>query len=72
MSRILVISLNFNNSHKERKDSLETQAKLAVLRTYIENKAMLEPILLYLASKCKETKGQGDKDCLWTHIFTFL
>ena len=50
-------------------DSLETRAELAVLRTYVENQAILEPILLYRASKCKQTKEQ---DCLWTHIFTFL
>ena len=51
------------------RNSLETRAKLAVLRTYVENQAILEPILLYRASKCKQTKEQ---DCLWTHIFTFL
>ena len=31
-----------NYSHKKRKDSLETQAELAVLRTYVENQAILE------------------------------
>ena len=59
------------HSHKKRKDSLETRAELAVLRTYVENQAILEPILLYRASKCKQTKEQGSEDCLWTHIFTF-
>ena len=44
--------------------SLETRAPPAVLRTYVENQAILELILLYRASKCK--------DCLWTHILTFL
>ena len=39
-------------------DSLETWAELAVLPTYVENQAILEPILLYRASKCKQTKGQ--------------
>ena len=62
----------FNHSHKKRKDSLKTRAKLAVLRTYVENQAMLEPILLYRASKCKQTKEQGSEDCLWTNIFTFF
>ena len=38
------LSAEFNHSHKKRKDSLETQAKLAVLCTYIENQAILEPI----------------------------
>ena len=55
-----------------RTDSLETRAELAVLRTYVENQTILEPILLYRASKCKQTKEQGSEDCLWTHIFTFL
>ena len=31
-----------NYSLKKRKDSLETQAELAVLRTYVENQAILE------------------------------
>ena len=52
--------------------SLETWAEPAILCTYVENQAILEPILLYQASKCKQTKAQGSKDCLWTHIFTFL
>ena len=34
-------------------DSLETQTQLAVLRTYVENQTILELILLYWASKCK-------------------
>ena len=45
-------------------DSLETRAELAVLHTYVENQAILEPILLYRASKCKQTKEQDSKDCL--------
>ena len=61
-----------NHSHKKRKDSLETRAEVAVICTNVENQAMLEPILLYQVSKCKQTKEQGRKDCLWTHIFTFL
>ena len=32
--------------------SLETWAELAVQRTYVEDQAILEPILLYQASKC--------------------
>ena len=39
---------------------------------FTENQAILEPILFYQASKCKQTKEQGSKYCLWTHIFTFL
>ena len=53
-------------------DSLETRAELSVLGIYVENQAILEPILLYRASKCKQTKEQGSEDCLWTYIFTFL
>ena len=53
-------------------DSLETRAELAVLHTYVENQATLEPILIYRASKCKQTKEQGSEECLWTHIFIFL
>ena len=47
--------LNFvcKHSHKELKDSLETRAELAILRTDVENQAILEPILLYRASKYK-------------------
>ena len=62
----------FQHTHKKRKNSLETPPELAVLRTYVENQAMLEPILLYQASKCRQTKEQGSEDYLWTHIFTFL
>ena len=61
-----------NHSHKKRKDSLETRAELAVLRTYVENQAKIELIFLYRASKCKQTKKQDSEDCLRTHIFTFL
>ena len=52
------------HSHKKRKKGLKAWAELAVLRTYIENQTMLEPILLYCASKCKQTKEQGSEDCL--------
>ena len=37
-------------------DSLEIRAELVVLRTYVENQAILEPILLYRALKCKQIK----------------
>ena len=45
----------FNHSHKKRKDSLETRAKRAVLCVYVENQAILDPILLYRASKHQQT-----------------
>ena len=63
---------SLKQSNRKRKDSLETRAELAVQRTYVENQAILEPILLYRASRCEQTKKQGSNDCLWTHIFNFL
>ena len=57
------MSLLFHYSHKKRKDSSKTRAELAVLCTYFENQAILEPILLYRASKCKQTKEQASEDC---------
>ena len=60
------------HGHKKRKDSPETRAELAVLRIYVENQAILEPVLFYWGSKCKQINKQGDEYCLWTHIFTFL
>ena len=44
-----VIFFCFDHSHKKWQD-------LAVLRTYVENQAKLEPILLYCASKYKPMK----------------
>ena len=43
---------------------LKTRAELTVLRAYIENQAILEPILFNRASKCKQTKEQSSEDCL--------
>ena len=63
------MKIAYNHSHKKRKDSMETRAKLAILCSYVHNQAMLEPILLSRASKCKQTKEQGSEDCLWTHFF---
>ena len=53
----------FQHKHKKLKDSEETQAELVALCTYVENQAILEPIFLYQASKCKQTKEQGSEDC---------
>ena len=50
-----------HHSHKKRNDSLEIRAEPAVLCVYDENHTILEPILLYRASKCKQTKKQGSK-----------
>ena len=40
----------------------ETLAELPVLWAYVENQTILEPILLYRASKCKQTQEQGNKN----------
>ena len=45
-------------------DSLETRAELAVLRAYVENQAILEPILLCRVSKYKQTKEQDSENRL--------
>ena len=72
-SRLFPIKINlYVFSQSPETDSVETQAELVVLRTYVENQAIVQPILLYRASNCKQTKEQGSKDCTWTHIFTFL
>ena len=60
------------HSLKKRKDCLEARAELPVLRSYVANQAIIEPIFLYRASERKQTNEQGSEDCLWTHIFTFL
>ena len=47
---------------------------MAVLRIYVENQAILEPILFYCSSKCNQTKEEANEDCLCTHnthIFFF-
>ena len=66
---IKAVDTTLKHSQKKRKDSPETRAVLCV---YVENQAILEPILPYRASKCKQTKEVSSEDCLWTHIFTFL
>ena len=45
---------------------------MTILHTYVVNQAILGLILLYSASKCKQTKEPGSEDCFWTHIFIFL
>ena len=66
------LPVQLNHSDKKGKYSLEIQAELAVLCSYVENQVMLEPFLLYRSSKSKQTKKQDSKACLWAHIFTFL
>ena len=48
-----------NNSHKKRKDVLETRVQRAVLCAYVENQAILKLTLLYHASAYKQTKRLG-------------
>ena len=55
-----------------RRATQETRAELAVLRTYAENQDILEPILLYRPSKCKQTKKQGSEDCLCFYFYLFI
>ena len=38
--------LNVIKSHKKRKDSLETLAEQTSFSAYVENQAILEPVLL--------------------------
>ena len=72
ITRQLNLQSLYHHSHKKRKDSLETQAELAVLRSYVENQAILEPILLNRASKCKQTKGRAARTVYGPVFFTFL
>ena len=56
------------SSGSQETDSLETRAELAILHTYVEDQAILEPG----NQNVNKPKEQGSEDCLWTHIFTFL
>ena len=56
------MSIALQHSHKKLKDSLEKRVERAVLHAYIENQAIIEPILLYRASKYKQTKRPGYQD----------
>ena len=71
LKNILMIIL-YVNAQSQETDSLETRTEQAVLRSYVENQAILEPILLQQASKGKQTKEQGSEDCLWTQLFFFF
>ena len=53
---LVLVPTRLHHSHKKRKDSLETRTERAVLRAYVKNQAILEPILLYRVSKYKQTK----------------
>ena len=62
----------FIRSQSQETGSLETRAKLAVLPTYVKNQTILQPILFYRASKCKQTKELSNEGCLWTHSYLFI
>ena len=47
-----------------RSYTADLNSEVRPLRTYVENQAILEPILLYRTSKCIKTKEQGSEDCL--------
>ena len=61
---IFLLVFSLHHSHKKQKDSLETWVELVVLHSYVEDQDILEPILLYRASKCIQTKEHGCDDCL--------
>ena len=48
----------FYHSYKKRKDSLKTLAELAVLRTYVENQAILETILQARQKQIKSERAE--------------
>ena len=61
-SKLLVLQLfctPSKHSRKKRKESLEKLAEQVVLRAYVENQAILEPIFFYRASKYKQPKRPG-------------
>ena len=67
------------HSHKKRKKSLKAWAELAVLRTYIENQTMLEPILLHRASNVNKPKSRAVRTVyrptfypIWVMIVSFF
>ena len=64
-------SIKLKHSHKKRKDSLETQIKPAILRANVETQAVLEPIPLYCASRCKQTKKRAVGMLMGLLFFTF-
>ena len=50
-----------NHIYENQKDILETRAKRTVLYAYVENQAILEPILLYRAANINKQKGWAMK-----------
>ena len=58
-------------TQSQETNSLVIHAKLAVLRSYVENEAILESIPLFRGSKCKQTKQKGSEDCYETISLPF-
>ena len=56
-----LLKVIWSHSHKKRKDSLETRAERAVQRAYVQNRDIIESILLYGASKYKQTFSRAIK-----------
>ena len=50
---------NMVKPQSQKTDSLETQAELAVLRFYVENQSILEPILLYRYQNVNKPKSRA-------------
>ena len=50
-------------SHSYKNVNIETPVEPAVLRTYIENQAILRPILLYRHSNCKQSRKEQEPFC---------
>ena len=56
------VFLNYlNHSYKKQKDTMETRVKLAVLRTYVENQAVLKPIFFIMRQNVNKPKNRTVK-----------
>ena len=60
------------HNHKKRKDSQEKQVELAVLCSCFENQDILEPTLLYRASKYIENQEQGNNTLYGSTFYLFV
>ena len=69
---LYIVFGNYILLNSKRKESLETLAERAVLRAYVENHSILEHILLYRASKYKQTKNTGLLRLLVNSHFSFV
>ena len=69
---LYIVFGNYILLNSKRKESLEILAERAVLRAYVENHAILEHVLLYRASKYKQTKNAGQLRLLVNSHFSFV